>query len=95
MVGINDYENEKHKFQNTTMQDISQGGGCYTTDVGYICAHFFNMADTAKTQAENFMNKLFGFWGQNIDLSDQDVFVVTNVELHDQEGRNTTIGDPI
>ena len=41
------------------------------------------------------MDKLFKFCGQNIDVSDKNMFGITYMVLNDEEGRNTTLGDPL
>ena len=73
MVGTNASTNEKHKSYNSTVQDISWGGGKYGTKVGAICARFSNMGDLGKTQVENRISKIFGFRGQTIAGSDQGI----------------------
>ena len=39
------------------------------------------------------MDKIFDFWGQNIYVSDQAVFIVTYTGLNDRG--EITIGDPL
>ena len=40
MMGTNITTNEKHKFYNSTVQDISRGGGDCNTKVGSLCDIF-------------------------------------------------------
>ena len=44
-----------------------------------------------KTQVENGLSKLFGFRGQTIDVSDQAVFTLKYLVLHDEEGKKTNV----
>ena len=48
-----------------------------------------------KTQAENGLSKIFDIQGQNIDVSDQAVFILKDLGLHDDEGKKTNISDPL
>ena len=65
------------------MQDISRGGGECATKVGALCAQFVDMGSPVKTQVENGLNKLFYFQGQTIDVSDQSIFTLNYLGLHD------------
>ena len=85
MVGINDYIDKKHHFHNGTVQDISQGGVYCRTKVGVLCAYSVDMAHPVKNWAGNGMQKIFNFWGHNIDVYDQYVFVITDVDHNDEE----------
>ena len=73
----------KHKFYNSTVQEISKGGGDCATKVGSLCACFVDMGDPVKTQVENCISKIFGFQGQTIDVSDQAVFHLNCLGLRD------------
>ena len=41
-----------------------------------------------KTQAENGLKKLFDFRGQNIDVYDQELFLLKFTGLNEKEGKN-------
>ena len=69
MVGNNASKNKTNKLYNSTVQDISRGGGYCATKFGVMCAHFLDMGSPVKTQVENGMSKLFDFRGQTIDAS--------------------------
>ena len=84
MVGTNASKNEKHKFYNSTVQDISRGGGDCATNVGSLCAFFVDMGAPAKTQVENGISKIFDLRGQTIDVSDQVVLILNDLGLHDE-----------
>ena len=49
------------KFYKSTVQDISRGGGEYTTKVGTLCDRFVDMGALVKTQVENRLSKILGF----------------------------------
>ena len=49
------------------------------------------MVSPVKTQVENGLNKLFNLRGQTIDLSDQAVFTLKYLVLHDEEGKKTNV----
>ena len=49
-----------------------------------MCAFFVDMVAPVKTQVENGLSKLFDFWGQTIDTSDQAVFTLNDSGLHDE-----------
>ena len=46
-----------------------------------------------KTQLENGLSKLFNFRGQTIDVSDQAVFTLKYLGIHDEEGKKPNISD--
>ena len=48
-----------------------------------------------KTQAQNGLNKLFDFWGHTIAVSDQSVFTLEDLGLHDEKGKKTNVSDPL
>ena len=52
------------------------------------------MTALVKTEAKMDCRRI-KLWGQNIEVYDQYVFVLTDAGLHDEEGRNTTIDDPL
>ena len=83
MVGNNASTNKNHKFYNSTVKDISRVGGYYTTKARALCARFFDMGYPVKTQVENKLNKIYYYWGQTIDMSDQSVLTLTDSHLHD------------
>ena len=56
---------------------------------------FYWHGSPLKTQVENELYKIFRFWGQNIDVSDQDVFVLQYMDLNDEEGNKTNMRDPL
>ena len=70
MVGINDSTNKNHKFYNSTVQNISVGGGDCVTKVGSLCTRFVDMRSLVKNQVENGLSKIFDFLGQTIDVVD-------------------------
>ena len=63
MVGINDSTKKKHMFYNSKVQAISIGVGDCATEVGALCANFFDMGASGETQVGNIPIKLFNFWG--------------------------------
>ena len=65
------------------MQSISRGGGYYSTNVGDLCARFVYMGSMVKNQVENGLNRIFGLWGNTIDVYDQAVFTLKDSGLHD------------
>ena len=93
MVGTNASTNENHKFYNSTVRAISRGGGDCATKVGSLCAHFVDTGSLVKTQVENGLSKIFDFWGQTIDVSDQDVFILKDSGLHYEEGKKINVSD--
>ena len=95
MVGTHDSTNEKHKFYNSTVQDISRGGGDCATKFGSLCARFVDMEYPVNNQVGNGLSKLFYFRGQTIDVSDQAIFILKDSGLHDEEGKKTNINNPI
>ena len=50
MVETNSFTYKKHKLYNTTVQEISIGGGDFTTKVGSLCDYFVDMGSPVKTQ---------------------------------------------
>ena len=52
-----------------------------------MCDHFVDMKAPVKTYVENVLSKLFSFWGQTIDTSDQGVFKLKDPSIHDEEGK--------
>ena len=91
MVGTNDSTNENHKFYNSTLQAISRGGGDQTKKVGVLCSRFFNMGAPVKTQLDNGISKIFNLQGQTIDVSDQSVFTLNDLSLHNEERSKTNV----
>ena len=53
-----------------------------------MCPYHWN-GNLGEKQLENVLNRLFDFRGQNIDVSDQDVFVLTDEDLHEKEGTDS------
>ena len=84
MIETNDSTNEKHKFYNSKVQSISRGGGDCVTKVGALCARFVVMGAPVRTKVENGTGKLFDLQGQTIDVSDQAVFILKDLGLHDE-----------
>ena len=76
MIVTNAYTNEKHKFYKSEVQGVSRGVGYYATKVGALCARFFGMGPTVKTNMENGLNKLFNLRGQTIEVFDQAFFTL-------------------
>ena len=76
MIRTNASTNENHKFYNSTVQEISRGGGDCATKFGALCTHFVDMVSPVKSQVENGLIEIFNFWGQNTDTSDQAVFTL-------------------
>ena len=77
------------------VKDISRVGGECTTKVGALCTHFFDMRAQVKTQVENMLSKLFDFWVQTIDVSDQAVFTLKYLVFYDEEGRIISTSYPL
>ena len=73
------------------MQAISRVVGDCATKVGSLCARFVDMGAPYKTQLENGLSKLFNLRGQTIDVSDQAVFTLKYLVLHDEEGKKTNV----
>ena len=94
MVGTNAPINVK-KLYNVTVQEISRGGGYFDTKVGVLCARLFDMWALVKTQVENGLENIFILRGHNIDMSDQDVFILTYMDLHAKEGNKTNTREPL
>ena len=85
MVVTNASTNEKHNFYNSKVQSISRGGGDCATNVGSVCAIFFDIGAPVKTQVENGLSKLFHFRGWTIDVSDQVIFILQDSGLQNEE----------
>ena len=56
---------------------------------------FFYIGDPVKNQLENGLSKLINFQGQAIYLSDQGVFNLKDLGLHDEEGKKINVSDPL
>ena len=95
MVGTNASTNKNHKLYNSTVQEISRGGGDWATKVGALCDRFVYMGSPVKTQVENGMSKLFNFWGHTINTSEQAVFTLNYSVLHDEEVNKINTSDPL
>ena len=66
------------------MQAISRVVGDCAKNIGYMYARFVDMGSPVKTQVENGLNKTFYFRGQTIDVSDQAIFILKDLGLHDE-----------
>ena len=77
------------------LQAISIGVGNCATKVGALCAIFVDMGTSVKTHVENGLSKLFNFWGQTIDVSDQAIFILNYSGLRDDERKKTNVSDPL
>ena len=55
----------------------------------------FNIGDLVKTQVEIGLCKIFNLPVQTIDVSDQAVFILNHLGLHDEEGKKTNVRDPL
>ena len=53
------------------------------------------MGDPVKKQVENGLNNLFDVQGQKIDVSDQVIFTLKDLGLHDEEGNEKNINNPL
>ena len=95
MIGNNASTNENHRIYNSTVQAISRGGGYYATNVGAPCARFVDMVSPVKTQVKNGLTKIFDFWAQTINMSDQAVFTLKDSCLHDEEGKKINTSNPL
>ena len=93
MVGTNASTNRKHKFYNSKVQAISIGGVDCAKKFRSIRARFVDMGSQVKTQVDNGLSKLFGFWGHTIDVYDQAFFILKDSGIHDEEGKKKLI-DP-
>ena len=87
MVGTNASTNRKHKFYNSKVQAISIGGVDCAKKFRSIRARFVDMGSQVKTQVDNGLSKLFGFWGHTIDVYDQAFFILKDSGIHDEEGK--------
>ena len=93
MVRTNASTNEKHRFYNLTVQDIARGGGDFFTKVEALCAGFVDMGDPVKTQVENWISKIFDFWGHIIDVYDQDILILNDQGIHYEERKKNNVSD--
>ena len=89
MVGTNSSTNEKHKFYNSIVQDVSRRRVYCARKVGSLCSRFVDMGSPVKTQVKNGLSKIFDFGGQNIDVYKQAAFILKGFRLHDEEGNET------
>ena len=48
-----------------------KGGVDCATNVVALCARFVDMVSPVQIQVENGLSKIFDFWGQTVDVSDQ------------------------
>ena len=55
----------------------------------------FNIGDLVKTQVGIGLCKIFDLPVQTIDVSDQAVFILNHLGLHDEEGKKTNVRDPL
>ena len=85
MVGTNNSTKENHKFYNSMVQAIQREEGDCVTNVVSLCDCFVDMGAPLKTQVGNWLSKILGFQGQNIDVSDQAVFTLKDPSFHDKE----------
>ena len=53
------------------------------------------MVDPVKTQVENELSKFFNFRGQTIDVSDQAIFTLKYLGLHDEKGNKINKRHPL
>ena len=53
------------------------------------------MGSPGKIQVKNGLSKLFDFQGRTIDVSEQIVFTLKYLGLHDEEGKKINISDLI
>ena len=44
---------------------------------------------------ENRISKIFDFWVQTIDVSNQIIFILNDSGLHDEEGKKTNVSGPL
>ena len=56
---------------------------------------FVDMVVPVKTQVENGISKIFDFRCQTIDVSDQAVFILKDLGLHDEEGEKFNVSDTL
>ena len=77
------------------MPAISRGRGGCATKFGALCDRFVYMGAPVKTQVKNGLSKLFYFRGHTIDVSDQAVFILKDLRLHDEEANKTNVRNPI
>ena len=94
MVGTNT-STKKHKFYDSTVQDISIGGGDCATDFGYPCACFIDMGAPVKNQAETGLHKLFDLRYHTIDVYDQSIFTLKYSGIHYEEVKKINISYPL
>ena len=93
MAGTNASTKENNKLYNSTVQAISRVGGDYTTKVGVLCDSYVDMESPVKTQVEIGLSKHLNLRGQTIDVSEQAVFILKYLGLHDEGGKKTNISD--
>ena len=74
----------KAQIYNLMVQAISRGGGDCAAKVQSLCSCFVYMGSPVKTQVKNVLNKIFNLRVQTIDLSDQAVFILKYLVLHDE-----------
>ena len=48
-----------------------------------------------KTQVDNDLSRISNLLGQTIDVSDQAVFILKDLGLHDEEGNKTNVSKPL
>ena len=53
------------------------------------------MGAPVKTQVENGLCKIFDLRGQTIDVSDQAVFILKELGIRDEEGKETNVINPL
>ena len=58
-----------------------------------MCVCFVDIGAPVKTQVENDLIKLFDFWGQAMNVSDQSVFIFKYSGIHDEEGKKTNLSE--
>ena len=77
------------------MQAILRWREYCATNFGDLWDRFVDMVSPVKTQVENILNKLFGFQGQRIEVSDQAIFTLEYSVTHDKEGKKINTSNPI
>ena len=53
------------------------------------------MVAPVKTQVEKGLNKILDLRGHTIEVSDQDVFTLKYLGIHDEGGKKINISDPL
>ena len=94
MVGTNTSTNENHNLQLNRAVHFYRSRrlrhkGCIPV------WPFFYMVAPMKSQVENGLCKIFEFWGQTIDVSDQAMFTLKYSVFHDEEGKKIDVSNPI